>query len=209
MHSDYEYPWSVYRMPNAVIHASCRVFSFILTTAYEAGTLLSLFARWESWGFIRSRPRSDSLQQGGGQSLTWCNLPQRLALGPFSLWPHASSLPCSTGHELRASRPNLALGNSCSFGAASLSGLFYAHSFIPSLHPQNNATKLATVIISVLHTRKTDIQIKRCVPNVSWGNVQLQAVRSQESTVLTSMLKSALVCQRFTAWIFYITNEDI
>ena len=33
--------------------------------------------------------------------------------------------------------------------------------------------------------------------------------KKKESTVLTIMLKNALVCQHFTAWIFYITNEEV
>lgn len=153
-------------------------------------------------GQTASSRREDSVSLGGVGPRA------PAARGHFSL---ASFIACFLQQRSHAEspQPNLASGNRCSDGAASVSGSSYAHPFIPSLRPQNSAMNRATVIISVLHARKTDIQIKSRVPNVSRANSPAPGSLVPRIGCLHHDAKKCTCLPTFTGWKFYITNEDI
>ena len=137
---DYLYVLSVYPVLSAVPRALCQFLNFILRAPYEAGVLLSLFVRRESWGFRRCLTGSFSLQQvGKTEFLLTRSACERLLLAIFLASYITPSH--SRGHSLRASRPNPASGNSSHCWAVTACQDYFMHLHYSSFHPQNNSLK--------------------------------------------------------------------
>lgn len=95
----------------------------------------SLFARRGSWGFRKWLTKSDTASsKWGEENSNSLARPRSSCSWPFFDVASYIIFSCCRGQALGASRPNLALGNSYSYWAITVSGLFYAHSSIPSFH---------------------------------------------------------------------------